>query len=140
MKGIILFVLIFISTAFSTDYLKQVNGSNFNLDGVKCHAKFDIFHNPYNKFITIDCDNDFRFSASVYDLASDNVCQAQKYDSGVAVTYSQSYKGSDPITYEHIIDEFGIDISVKKVYIDCVDIYKKFKSRIVGKVRTVENK
>ena len=139
MKGIILFVLIFISTAFSADYLKQINGSNFNLDGVKCHAKFDIFYNPYNKFITIDCDNDFRFSANVYYLASANVCQARKYDSGVAVTYDQLYKGSDPITYELIIDEFGIEIKRKKVNIDCVSIYKKFKSRIVGKVRTVEH-
>lgn len=139
MKGIILFVLIFISTAFYTYYLKKVNGSNFNLDDVKCNVEFDIFYNPYNKFITIDCDNDFRFYASVYDLASDNECEAEKYDSGVTVTYIQSFEGSDTNTYEHIFDEFGVDISVKKVYIDCVDIYKKFKSRVVGIVRTVEH-
>lgn len=153
MKGIILFVLFFIFTAFSYsysdiindaivrsyEYSKQVNGSNFNLDNVSCHAENRTYHEPHNKFIIIDCDDNSHFSASVYYLASKNSCNVRKIVGNDTVSYGIYYVKNSNI-YESIKDEYGIDISVKKVYIDCVSIYKKFKSKVVGRIRNSEFK
>lgn len=139
MKGILLFVLFFISSAFSYDYIKQVNGSNFNLDNVTCQAENKTYSNPHNKFIIINCDDDSHFSASVYYLASNNSCSIRKIVGSDTVKYGIYYVNNSNI-YESITDEFGIDVSVKKVYIDCVSIYKKFKSKVVGRIRNSEFK
>lgn len=139
MKGILLFVLFFISSAFSYDYIKQVNDSNFNLDNVTCQAENKTYSNPYNKFIIINCDDGSHFSASVYYLAGSNSCSIRKIVGSDTVKYGIYYVNNSNI-YESITDEFGIDISVKKVYIDCVSIYKKFKSKVVGRIRNSEFK
>lgn len=139
MKGILLFVLFFISSAFSYDYIKQVNDSNFNLDNVTCQAENITFSNPHNKFIMINCDDSSYFSASVYYLASSNSCQIRKIVGSDTLKYG-TYYVKDSNIYESITDEYGIDISVKKVYIDCVSIYKKFKSKVVGRIRNSEFK
>ena len=55
MKGIILFVLFFISSAFSYEYDKQVNASNFNLDNVSCRGENITYSNPHSKFIITYC-------------------------------------------------------------------------------------
>lgn len=133
MKGIILFVLFFISAAFSYDYIKQVNGSDFNLNNVTCQAVNQTYHKPHDKFIIINCDDDSEFSASVYHFAG-NSCNVRKIVGSDTISYGIYYVNNSNI-YESIKDEYGMITSVKKVYIDCVSIYKKFKSRVVGRVR-----
>lgn len=141
MKGIILFVLFFISTAFSYDYIKQVNSSNFNLNGVTCRAENTTFYDPYREFITIDCDDNSEFSANVYYLTK-NSCIVKKIVGSDTIKYSSYYNDSNSNVYasEAIKDEYGVFVSVKKVYIDCVSIYKKFKSKVVGRIRKVKYK
>lgn len=138
MKGIILFVLIFISTAFSYDYIKQVNDSNFNLNNVTCRAEKRTYSNPYAEFIIIHCDDSSHFSANVSHLSS-NRCSVKKVVGNNKISYGIYYVNNSNI-YESITDEYGIDISVQKVYIDCLSIYKKFKSKVVGRVRNSEFK
>lgn len=133
MKGIILFVLFFISTAFSYDYIKQVNDSDFNLNNVTCQAERRAYSDPYVEFIIIYCDDMSEFSANVSHLVS-NSCSVEKVVGSNKISYGIYYVNNSNI-YESITDEFGIDISVKKVYIDCISIYKKFKSKVIGKVR-----
>ena len=153
MKEIILFVLFFIFTAFSYSYSdilndaivrsyeydKQVNASDFNLDNVSCRGENRTYSNPHSKFIIIDCDDDSEFSANVYNLASKNLCNIRKIVGSDTLKYGIYYVKNSNI-YESITDEYGIDISVKKVYIDCVSIYKKFKSKVVGRIRNSEFK
>lgn len=139
MKGIILFVLFFISSAFSYDYIKQVNGDNFNLNNVTCRAEKRTYDDPDDKFIIIDCDDSSRFSASVYDNLASNECNVEKVVGSNKINYGIYYLKNSNI-YESITDEYGIVISVKQVYIDCVSIYKKFKSKVVGRVRNSEFK
>ena len=152
MKGIILFVLFFIFTAFSYSYSdiindmivrayeydKQVNDNDFNLNNVTCQAERRTYSDPYNKFIIIHCDEESHFSANVSSLAS-NICNVKKVVGSNKISYGIYYVNNSNI-YESITDEYGIDISVKKVYIDCVSIYKKFKSKVVGRVRNSEFK
>lgn len=138
MKGIILFVLFFISTAFSYDYIKQINDSNFNLNNVTCQAE-NITYYPYAKFINIHCDDNSYFSANVHRLASSNSCSVRKVVGKDTVNYGIYYVENSNI-YESITDEYGIDISVKKVHIDCVSIYKKFKSKVIDKIKNGEFK
>ena len=138
MKGIILFVLIFISTAFSYDYIKQINESNFNLNNVTCQGEIRTYQDPYVEFIIIYCDDESEFSANVSQLAH-NKCNIEKVVGNNKMTYGLYYV-KDSNIYESIKDEFGIVISVKKVDIDCISIYKKFKSKIIGRVRNSEFK
>lgn len=139
MKEILLFVLFFISTAFSYDYIKQVNASNFNLDNVTCQAENITYSNPHAKFINIYCNDNSVFTANVYYLASTNSCNIRKIVGSDTISYGIYYTKNSNI-YESITDEFGIDISVKKVNIDCVSIYKKFKSRVIERIRNGEFK
>ena len=152
MKGIILFVLFFIFTAFSYSYSdiindmivrayeydKQVNDNDFNLNNVICQAERKTYSDPYAEFIIIDCDDESHFSANVSQLAS-NRCSVKKVVGSNKISYGIYYVNNNNI-YESITDEYGIVISVKKVYIDCVSIYKKFKSKVVGRVRNSEFK
>ena len=128
MKGIMLFVLFFISVAFSYNY---INGDDFYLKNVTCHAELTILDGYNTKSIHIKCDNNYEFEAEEY-LAESNRCNASKIAGRDTIDYGY-YKDS---FYEFIIDEYGITISEKQVNLDCVDIYKKFKSKIVGKIRT----
>lgn len=129
MKGIMLFVLFFISATFSYDY---INGKDFYFEeGVTCRAELTILDDGYNtKSIHIKCDNNYEFEADEY-LAESNRCKASKIAGRDTIDYGY-YKDS---FYEFIIDEYGITISEKQVNLDCVGIYKKFKSKIVGKIR-----
>ena len=138
MKGITLFVLFFISAAFSYNYIKQVNGSTFYLDNATCQAEIRTYHDPYAEFIIINCDDKYKFSAKVDHLAI-NKCSVKKVIGSNKISYGIYYVNNSNI-YESITDEFGIDISVKEVHIDCVSIYKKFKSKVVGRVRNSEFK
>ena len=133
MKGIMLFVLFFISMTFSYDF---INGDDFYLENVTCHAEHRIFNTDgYRKFIIIQCDNNYQFEVNADYLASRNSCYVTKVAGRDTIQYGPYYVKDDN-NYEYVKDEYGTEISVKQVNLDCVDIYKKFKSKIVGKIRT----
>ena len=132
MKGIILIVLFFISMSFSYDF---INGDDFYLENVTCHAEHYIYTaGDYVKFLIIQCDNNFETKADY--LASRNWCYVTKVAGRDTINYGYYYSNNDN-KYEYVKDEYGTEISVKRVNLDCVDIYKKFKSKIVGKIKTI---
>ena len=132
----LLIAILAVAALANAEGIEQVNGSNFNLDNVTCKAEFRTYEEPAtNKFIVIECNDHSEFSASVYYLASHNSCNVRKIVDSDTVSYGLYYV-KDASIYESIKDEYGIDVSVKKVNIDCVDIYETFKSKVKGRVRT----
>ena len=126
MKGIVLIVLFFISISFSYD----INGHDFYFEeGVTCHAEHRIYTDDYAKFIIIQCDNNYKFEVNADYLASRNWCYVTKVAGKDTIKYGHYYV-KDYNNYEYVKDEYGTEISVKQVNLDCVDIYKKFKSKI----------
>ena len=135
MKKLLIAILVVAALSHAKD-IEQVNGSDFNLDNVTCKAEFHTYEEPAtNKFIIIECSDHSKFSASVYYLASSNSCNVRKIVGSDTVSYGIYYV-KDASIYESIKDEFGIDVSVKKVNIECIDIYETFKSKVKGRVRT----
>ncbi len=133
MKRILLFVTLFISATFSNDY---INGNDFYLENVTCNAEHEIHTiSGYTKFIIIRCDNNYKFEADANYLASRNSCYVTKVAGSDTITYGHYYVNNDN-NFEYVRDEYGTEISVKSVNLDCIDIYKKFKSKVVGKIRT----
>ena len=132
MKGIVLIVLLFISISFSYD----IKGHDFYFEeGVTCYAEHRIYTDDYAKFIIIQCDNNYKFEVNADYLASRNWCYVTKVAGKDTIKYGHYYV-KDYNNYEYVKDEYGTEISVKQVNLDCVDIYKKFKSKIVGRIRT----
>jgi len=138
MKKLLIAILAVAALTFA-EGIEQINGSDFNLDNVTCKAEFHTFEEPTNKFIIIECSDHSEFSASVYYLASRNSCNVRKIVGSDTVRYGLYYV-NDASIYESIKDDYGIDVSVKKVNIDCVDIYETFKSKVKGSVRTGKHK
>lgn len=135
MKKLLIAVLA-VAALSHAEGIKQVNGSDFNLDNATCKAEFRTYESdPSHKFINIECSDHSKFSASADYLASRNKCNVRKIVGSDTVSYGIYYV-KDASIYESITDEFGIDVSVKKVNIDCVDIYETFKSKVKGRVRT----
>jgi hypothetical protein len=137
MKKLLIAILAVAALSYAED-IEQVNYRNFNLDNVTCKAEKRTYSDPYAEFIIIHCDDETHFSTNVNYLAR-NRCSVKKVVGSDKISYG-TYYVKDPNIYESVTDEYGIDISVKRVNIDCLSIYKKFKSKVVGRIRNSEFK